>query len=197
MQTNDSPCQRGNESLGSTKFREFLVAKKLLAFWWNCSHQMWYKSLNTLHIQSMIIVHLFNVTTDCSAVLSTFQNIMKLKIQLYHLWNPLNATKICWPFTYYLIVHFLHSFLWKLMPNSCVYEYYHYIIIRSNYFKTPLLLSPLMNFDAIYTTAFYSRCDINDNGREECIINSYYTENHVSCSALLLCGLLYGLCSIW
>jgi len=45
--------------------------------------------------------------------------------------------------------------------------------------------------------AFGSRYDINDNGREECIINSYYTENHVSCSALSLCGLLYDLCSIW
>ena len=157
---------------------------------------MWHKSLNTLHIQSMIIVHLFNITTDCSAVLSAFQN-MKLKMQLYHLWNPLNATTIYWPFTYYLRVHFSHSFLWNLMHSSCVYESYHYIIISSIYFKTPLLLSPLTNFDAIYTTAFCSRCDINDNGREKCIINSYYTENHVSCSALLLCGLLYGLFSIW
>jgi len=60
---------------------------------------MWHKSLNTLHIQNMIIVHLFNITTDCSAVFSTYQNIMKLKIQLYHLWSPLNATKIYWPFT--------------------------------------------------------------------------------------------------
>jgi len=59
----------------------------------------------------MIIVHLFNITTDCSAVLSTFQNIMKFKIQLYHLWNPLNATKICGPFTYCLRVHISHSFL--------------------------------------------------------------------------------------
>lgn len=158
---------------------------------------MWHKSLNTLHIQSMIIDHLFNITTDCSAVLSTFQNIMKLKVQLYHLWNPLNATKICWSFPYYLRVHFLRSLLWKLMHNSCVYEYYHYIIISSIYFKTPLLLSPLTNFDAVYTTPFRSRCDINDNDREECSINSYYTENQVSCSALLLCGFLYGLCSIW
>jgi len=31
----------------------------------------------------MITVHLFNITTDCSAVLPAFQNVMKLKIRLY------------------------------------------------------------------------------------------------------------------
>jgi hypothetical protein len=142
----------------------------------------------------MIIVHLFNITTDCNAVLPAFQNIMKLKIQLYHLWNSFNATKICWPFTCYLWVHFVHSFLWKLMCSSCVYKYYHYIIIRSIYFKTSLLLSPLINFDAISTMAFCSSCDINDNDREECIINSHYTENHVSCSALLFCVVYCMVC---